>query len=66
MTHFREECREHGTVLAQCRCPGPKEIRKIDCPGMPVCDPDGGETATLKFVLRAEMLAMIEGWEAES
>jgi hypothetical protein len=30
--HFRDVCR-HGTVIAQCRCPGPKRDNvKVLCP----------------------------------
>lgn len=30
-THFQEVC-EHGTVVAQCRCPGPKSVKIVPCP----------------------------------
>jgi hypothetical protein len=33
MSHFKNVCREHGTTLGQCRCPGPKVERQVDCPG---------------------------------
>lgn len=29
--HYVERC-EHGTVVSQCRCPGPKSIRIVACP----------------------------------
>ncbi len=35
--HYRSEC-IHGRVVEQCRCPGPKTVRVVDCP--PSCDRD--------------------------
>lgn len=40
-THFRKVCREHGTVLGQCRCPGPKPDTPAACPGPPICPAPG-------------------------
>lgn len=40
--HFVEVCRDHGTVLAQCRCPGPKSKQAVACPGSPPCPPPPG------------------------
>lgn len=34
-----EVCRDHGTVLRQCRCPGPKTKHQLACPGPPECVP---------------------------
>lgn len=31
MSHFIEKCK-HGTVVRQCRCPGPKAERIVACP----------------------------------
>jgi len=31
VTHFVKRC-EHGTVVAQCRCPGPKTATIVPCP----------------------------------
>jgi hypothetical protein len=31
MSHYRAECK-HGTLMGQCRCPGPKETRLVPCP----------------------------------
>lgn len=28
-----EVCRTHGSVVRQCRCPGEKARRMVDCPG---------------------------------
>ena len=36
--HFQEVC-EYGTTHAQCRCPGPKTTRKVDCPTPEKCQP---------------------------
>lgn len=41
MTHFRHVCEDHGTLLGQCRCPGPKPDTKWPCPGPPVCPQPG-------------------------
>jgi hypothetical protein len=32
-----EVCRDHGTVIRQCRCPGPKTKHALACPGLPEC-----------------------------
>lgn len=32
MSHFKTVCRDHGTIVGQCRCPGPKAELKCDCP----------------------------------
>lgn len=29
--HVRHEC-IHGTVALQCKCPGPHEVKIVDCP----------------------------------
>lgn len=29
--HFKEICITHGTVIMQCKCMGPKTIRKGSC-----------------------------------
>ena len=31
MAHHRDEC-EHGVMVSQCRCPGPKTINIVPCP----------------------------------
>lgn len=28
-----EVCEEHNETLVQCRCPGPKTVRKVPCKG---------------------------------
>lgn len=39
LSHSRTVCRQHGTVLHQCRCIDKNKINySIDCPGEPVCD----------------------------
>jgi len=30
MTHYKELC-QYGWLHAQCRCPGPKEVRRVEC-----------------------------------
>lgn len=35
--HHKNVCAEHGTVVAQCRCPGPKTAREVPCPGPQRC-----------------------------
>lgn len=37
--HFMEKC-EHGIVLSQCRCPGPKLIRRVPCVHKDLPPPD--------------------------
>jgi len=39
-SHFREVCARHGTVISQCRCPGPKADLARACPGSPPCPED--------------------------
>jgi hypothetical protein len=37
-SHRIEKCEDHGTVVAQCRCPDKnKHIVVVPCPGPPVC-----------------------------
>lgn len=31
MSHFIRKCK-HGTVMGQCRCPGPKTLQVVQCP----------------------------------
>lgn len=31
VSHFIERC-IHGTLVSQCRCPGPKTVRTVPCP----------------------------------
>ena len=39
--HFRHVCQDHGTILGQCRCPGPKDDGIKPCPGPPICPAPG-------------------------
>lgn len=39
--HYTMVCADHGTVLAQCRCPGPKDVIPTPCRGD--CPPQAPE-----------------------
>jgi hypothetical protein len=42
VTHFRHVCEDHGTMLAQCRCPSDHKVTTQQaCPGPPVCPQPG-------------------------
>lgn len=30
--HSMTKCAEHDRVITQCRCPGPKLVKRIPCP----------------------------------
>lgn len=52
MTHYKEFCAEHGTVLAQCRCPGPKRKSTKPCPGPPACPEQTEELVRCAALIR--------------
>jgi hypothetical protein len=52
MSHFLTRCREHGTIVAQCKCPGPKPERLVDCPGA-ICHP--APTRVVRFTVAIEV-----------
>lgn len=31
--HHKNVCATHGTIVSQCRCPGPKITKTVPCPG---------------------------------
>lgn len=43
--HHKNVCATHNRVVSQCRCPGPKAVKSVPCPGPPRC---GAEVTELK------------------
>lgn len=45
MSHYVNKCK-HGTLMGQCRCPGPKPTRIVQCPPDHAGWPNGAEAPT--------------------